>query len=59
MLAIREDEVASSAVGINTTLYNIQAFAIGAFCAGVALCLLIPPRLFNQPILVSSSLWIF
>lgn len=52
MLAIREDEIASSAVGINTTLYKIQAFAIGAFCAGWgALCLPTQLPLFNLRIL--------
>jgi len=35
-VAIREDEVASSAVGINTTMYKIYAFAFGAFWAGLA-----------------------
>ncbi len=49
MLAIREDEVASSAVGINTTLYKIQAFAIGAFCAGVGGALFAHTTTFIQP----------
>jgi len=35
LLAIREDEIAAETAGINTTLYKIQAFAIGAFCAGL------------------------
>lgn len=49
MLAIREDEIASSAVGINTTLYKIQAFAIGAFCAGVGGALFAHTTTFIQP----------
>ncbi len=35
-VAIREDEVVSSAMGINTTMYNLYAFAFGAFWAGLA-----------------------
>ncbi len=35
-IAIREDEVASSAAGINTTMYKIYSFAFGAFWAGLA-----------------------
>jgi branched-chain amino acid transport system permease protein len=34
--AIREDEVAASVMGINTTWYKTWAFVIGAFIAGVA-----------------------
>ena len=49
MLAIREDEIASSAVGINTTLYKIQAFAIGAFCAGMGGALFAHTTTFIQP----------
>jgi branched-chain amino acid transport system permease protein len=33
--AIREDEIAAEAMGINTTRYKIQAFALGSFLAGV------------------------
>lgn len=33
--AIREDEVAAEAVGIDTARYKIQAFALGSFLAGV------------------------
>ena len=32
--AIREDEIAAEAMGINTTKYKIQAFALGSFMAG-------------------------
>ena len=35
-LATRDDEVASEAVGLNTTRYKIVAFVVGAFFAGVA-----------------------
>lgn len=35
-VAIREDEVASSVMGINTTMYKLYAFAFGAFWAGLA-----------------------
>ena len=34
--AIREDEVAAEAMGINTTFYKVLAFAIGALFAGIA-----------------------
>lgn len=34
--AIREDETAASAMGINTTYYKTLAFVIGAFYAGLA-----------------------
>jgi branched-chain amino acid transport system permease protein len=35
-LAIREDEIAAEAMGVNITLYKVLAFAIGAFFAGIA-----------------------
>jgi branched-chain amino acid transport system permease protein len=35
-ISIREDEIASETMGINTTKYKIMAFSIGAFFAGVA-----------------------
>jgi branched-chain amino acid transport system permease protein len=35
-MAIREDPVAASAMGINIAYYKILAFAIGAFFAGIA-----------------------
>jgi branched-chain amino acid transport system permease protein len=35
-LATHDDEVASAAVGLNTTRYKIVAFVIGAFFAGIA-----------------------
>lgn len=35
-IAIRENEIAAEAMGINTTRYKVMAFTIGAFFAGVA-----------------------
>ena len=35
-IAIREDEIAADAMGINTTYYKVVAFAVGSFFAGVA-----------------------
>ena len=35
-ISIREDEIASDAMGINTTYYKVLAFVIGAFFAGLA-----------------------
>lgn len=35
-LAVRDDEIAAEAMGINTTKYKVLAFTIGAFFAGVA-----------------------
>lgn len=35
-IAIREDELAAEAMGVNTTRYKILAFIIGAFYAGLA-----------------------
>lgn len=35
-IAMREDEIAASIMGIHTTLYKLYAFAFGAFWAGLA-----------------------
>lgn len=35
-IAIRENEIAAEAMGINTTRYKVMAFTIGAFFAGIA-----------------------
>ncbi|MEO6846517.1 MAG: branched-chain amino acid ABC transporter permease [Chthoniobacterales bacterium] len=35
-LAVRDDEIAAEAMGINSTKYKVVAFVIGAFFAGVA-----------------------
>jgi len=34
--AVREDEIAAAAMGVDTTFYKVAAFVIGAFFAGVA-----------------------
>lgn len=36
LFAIRDDEVAAEAMGVNTTAYKVLAFVLGAFFAGVA-----------------------
>ena len=35
-LAVREDQIAAEAMGVNTTKYKVKAFVIGSFLAGVA-----------------------
>jgi len=35
-LAVREDQIAAEAMGVNTTRYKVKAFMIGSFLAGVA-----------------------
>ncbi len=35
-LAVREDEIAAEAMGVNTTRFKVQAFVTGAFFAGIA-----------------------
>jgi branched-chain amino acid transport system permease protein len=35
-LAIREDQIAAEAMGVDTTRYKVKAFVIGSFLAGVA-----------------------
>ena len=35
LMAVRGDEIAAEAMGINVTLYKVQSFALGAFLAGV------------------------
>jgi branched-chain amino acid transport system permease protein len=35
-IAVRDDEVAAEAMGINTTKYKVTAFVVGAFFAGMA-----------------------
>ncbi|SHI91428.1 amino acid/amide ABC transporter membrane protein 2, HAAT family (TC 3.A.1.4.-) [Tessaracoccus bendigoensis DSM 12906] len=34
-IAVREDEIAAEAIGVNTTAAKVQAFTIGAFFAGI------------------------
>jgi branched-chain amino acid transport system permease protein len=40
LLSIREDEVASELVGVDTTRYKVLAFTVGSFFAGIAGALL-------------------
>lgn len=35
-IAVRDDEVAAEAMGINSTKYKVTAFSVGAFFAGIA-----------------------
>lgn len=35
LMAIREDEIAAEAMGINATRYKLEAFAVGSFLAGL------------------------
>ena len=35
-LAVREDEIAAEAMGVDTTKFKVQAFVIGSFFAGIA-----------------------
>jgi branched-chain amino acid transport system permease protein len=35
-IAVRDDEIAGSAMGINATKYKVTAFVVGAFFAGIA-----------------------
>jgi branched-chain amino acid transport system permease protein len=35
-IAVRDDEIAAEAMGLNTTKYKVTAFVIGAFFAGIA-----------------------
>lgn len=48
-VAIREDEIAASAMGINAMLYKLYSFAFGAFWAGLAGCLFSAKMLFVSP----------
>ena len=52
-VAIREDEIAAEAMGVNTTVMKVRAFAVGTFFAGMAGCVyahwigFITPELFT------------
>jgi branched-chain amino acid transport system permease protein len=48
-IAIREDEIASSAMGINTIAYKLYSSAFGAFWAGIAGCLFAAKMRFVSP----------
>ncbi|NMB45887.1 MAG: branched-chain amino acid ABC transporter permease [Firmicutes bacterium] len=49
LVAIREDEIAAEAMGIDTTKYKVLAFSIGAAFAGVAGCLFAHHQMFIDP----------
>jgi branched-chain amino acid transport system permease protein len=48
-IALREDEIATSAMGINTTMYKLYSVAFGAFWAGLAGCLFASKMQFISP----------
>ncbi len=48
-IAVRDDEIAAEAMGINTTKYKVTAFVIGAFFAGIAGGLYAHSTLFLTP----------
>jgi branched-chain amino acid transport system permease protein len=48
-IALREDEIATSAMGINTTMYKLYSVAFGAFWAGLAGCLFAAKMRFISP----------
>jgi branched-chain amino acid transport system permease protein len=48
-IAIREDEIAASAMGVNTTMYKLYSNAFGAFWAGLAGCLFAAKMQFVSP----------
>jgi branched-chain amino acid transport system permease protein len=48
-IAIREDEIATAAVGINNTLYKLYSVAFGACWAGLAGCLFAAKMRFISP----------
>jgi len=49
MLAVREDEVAAEAMGVNTTKEKVRAFVMAAFFAGVAGALFAHLELYLNP----------
>jgi branched-chain amino acid transport system permease protein len=48
-IAIREDEIATAAMGINNTMYKLYSIAFGAFWAGLAGCLFAAKMRFISP----------
>jgi len=48
-LAVREDQVAAEAMGVDTTKYKVKAFVIGSFLAGVAGALLAHHIMYLKP----------
>lgn len=55
LIAMREDETASNAMGINTTKMKIISFALGAFWAGIAGVIFAAKQTFINP--VSFTIW--
>lgn len=53
--AIREDEIAAAAMGINTAYYKLLAFCLGAFFAGLAGSLFVHYLSFVSPDMLSST----
>lgn len=53
--AIREDEIAASAMGINTAYYKLLAFVLGAFFAGLCGSLFVHYLSFVSPDILSSN----
>lgn len=51
-IAIRENEIAAEAMGVNTTKYKVMAFTIGAGFAGVAGMSVRTHLLYNSPIII-------
>lgn len=47
--AVREDEIAAKAMGINTRTIKLMAFGMGASFGGAAGCLLPPCRALSAP----------
>lgn len=54
-ISIREDEIAAESMGINTTMYKVMAFAIGAFFAGIGGALYSSYFYFIKPNIFSFS----
>jgi branched-chain amino acid transport system permease protein len=55
LIAMREDETASNAMGINTTKMKIISFALGAFWAGIAGVMFAAKQAYINP--VSFTIW--
>jgi branched-chain amino acid transport system permease protein len=48
-LAVREDQIAAEAMGVDTTKYKVKAFVIGSFWAGVAGALFAHYQMYLNP----------
>ena len=53
--AIREDEIAAAAMGINTAYYKLMAFVLSAFFAGLAGSLFVHYLSFVSPAMLNSN----